>query len=119
MQKKDELNEKLRGSHLIKDTNKYRALLIMNRKRIEELENEEMDEDKFWNYMNNDDNEFQYGRNVLTDKTLDDIMRTPYQKFELTTMPELTFQELDKLDGRIKSDDGSQKRFLKAKVEVI
>jgi hypothetical protein len=114
---KDELNETLIKCKTDYLKRKKRGHLIANRKRIEELENEAMDEEKFWNYMN-DDNDFEYGRSVLTDTTLEKIIKCPYSKLELKTMPELIFDELDQIDPRIPSDDGNPKRFLKAKIVV-
>jgi hypothetical protein len=116
--KKDELNETLIKCKTDYLKRKQRGHLIANRKRIEELENEAMDEDKFWNYMNDNDNDFEYGRSVLTDTTLEKIIKCPYSKLELKTMPELIFDELDQIDPRIPSDDGNPKRFLKAKIVV-
>ncbi|CAI2387752.1 unnamed protein product [Moneuplotes crassus] len=116
--KKEDITTKLRKSHMPKEKEKNRNLLILNRKKIEELENEDMDEDKFWNYMNSNDNEFNYGRDVLTDRLFEQMIALPYFKFELKTMPEMTFSELDRLDLRETSYDGNQKRFLKAFITV-
>jgi hypothetical protein len=90
-----------------------RSKILRLRREKEAVENEIMPEDKFWNYQGNDESEFQYGRNVLHDKTLDYYLTVPYTKYEMKPFSEMCFHELVSLDPRIKAMDGYQQRILK------
>ena len=72
-----------------------------------------MDEDKFWNYAGGGDNEFEYGRMVLTDDVFEAFLKLPFSKIELKPKPEIIFEELKRIDPREKADDGYQKRLAK------
>jgi len=113
-----ELEKDLRSAVTDKTKSYLRNKMLMIRRRIELLENEDMPEDKFWNYQNNDDSEFEYGRNVLHDKTLDFYLDIPYLKMEMKPMPEMCFDTIGHIDARNKASDGYEKRFIKLKVSV-
>ena len=68
-----------------KEEKKNEMLTI--RHRIQELEDERMSEQKFWNYVMDGQDEFEYGRDVLKEGTYENLLKLPYSEFPLFTNP--------------------------------
>ena len=50
---------------------------------VDELNEERMNEPKFWGYVMDDGEEFSYGRDVLKEGTYEDHLNLPYTSFPL------------------------------------
>lgn len=59
--------------------------MLSYKNKIQELQDEEMNEHKFWGYVMDEDNQgdFQYGREVLKDGTYETQLKLPYWEFPL------------------------------------
>ena len=99
---RDFYTEKMIKARLDEVKKRKREKIIRTKFAIEKLEDEIMYEDKFWGFVGENDNEFEYGRPVLNDQIYEATLKIPYLKFEINSNPEMTFQELKSLDTRHK-----------------
>lgn len=68
-----------------KEEKKNEILRLKN--QLQELEDEKMNENKFWGYQIEVGDQFEYGRDVLKEGTYEDHLDLPYQSFPLFTNP--------------------------------
>ena len=92
--KKDKLNTKLDKVMLQMETttNPKRKELMKNeamviRNGLDDLEAEEMNENKFWGYQLEVDDGFQYGRDIIKEGTYENHLQLPYYNIPLLTLP--------------------------------
>ena len=123
--KKDEMKaymKKLIGIKEKKDMDRIKEKMIDIRDEIEYLENENVDEDKFWGMLAlNNDEVFDYGRDILKEDVYDNQIILPYKLFDLFTKRDWFKDELQKpvlqLQGILRSGNPSG-ALLKGKIDV-
>jgi hypothetical protein len=66
-----------------KKKDEKKAEMMQIREKLNELAEEKMTEDKFWGYVMDDREDYEYGRDVLREGTYENHLRTPYSEFPL------------------------------------